>query len=153
MHVRGIALLQLEGTGTYSTALHRDAAAGQHWSAAVAAVLTAVSKLQCNLASLAMQVEDGDADGAIERLRATLRRTPGHPAVLYGLGNALMAAARYTQARESFAMATHGAPAHPGLRLNLATVELALGNVSKADVHAQRSPADGAIDLTAPMHC
>ena len=111
IRMHGIALLQL-GRRTEAIEMLQHAAT----------VAPHSIEVQCNLA--AMQVEDGDADGAIERLRAALRRTPGHPTVLYGLGNALMAAARYTQARESFAMATHGAPGHPGLRLNLATVPL-----------------------------
>jgi predicted O-linked N-acetylglucosamine transferase (SPINDLY family) len=126
IRMHGLALLQL-GRRTEAIEMLQHAAT----------VAPHSIEVQCNLA--AMQVEDGDADGAIERLRAALRRTPGHPTVLYGLGNALMAAARYTQARESFAMATHGAPAHPGLRLNLATVELVLGNVSKADVHVNEA--------------
>lgn len=90
-------------------------------------------EVQCSLANLDM--DRGDNDGAIERLRATLKRQPGHPAILLVLGNALMAAARFAQARESFAMATHGAPAHAGLRLNLASAELELGNVDQASRH------------------
>ncbi|MGH8157183.1 MAG: tetratricopeptide repeat protein [Rhodanobacter sp.] len=90
-------------------------------------------EVQCNLASI--EVENDEADAAIERLRATLRRVPGHPAVLHGLGIALMAAARYAQARESFAMATHGMPEHPGLRLNLAAAELELGHAEQAETH------------------
>lgn len=90
-------------------------------------------EVQCSFASLEM--DEGDHDAAIERLRATLRRQPGHPAILLVLGNALMAAARYAQARESYAMATHGAPAHAGLRLNLASAELELGNHEQAGKH------------------
>lgn len=92
---------------------------------------------QCNLATL--EVEDNHANDAIERLRAALRRSPGHPAILHGLGAALMVAARYAQAREAFAMATHGASMHPGLRLNLAAAELALGNAAQAEIHAQEA--------------
>ena len=94
-------------------------------------------EVQCNLGSA--RLASGDADGAIEFLRAALRQTPGHPAILLTLGNALMAAARYQHARESYAMATHGAPTHPGLRLNLAAAELELGNVDQADVHANEA--------------
>jgi len=90
-------------------------------------------EVQCNLASL--QLTNGDADGAIERLRAALRMAPGHSAVLLGLGNALMAAARYTEARESYALATYGAQGHPGLRLNLAAAELQIGRAEQAQVH------------------
>lgn len=90
-------------------------------------------EVQCNLASI--EVESDEADAAIERLRAALRRAPGHPAILHGLGIALMAASRYAQARESFAMATHGMPEHPGLRLNLAAAELELGHAEQAEVH------------------
>ena len=94
-------------------------------------------EVQCNLGSA--RVATGDADGAIEFLRAALRQSPGHPAILLTLGNALMAAARFQHARESYAMATHGAPAHPGLRLNLAAAELELGNVDQAKVHAEEA--------------
>lgn len=90
-------------------------------------------EVQCNLASL--EVESDEANAAIERLRAALRYAPGHPAVLHGLGIALMAAARYAQARESFAMATHGMSEHPGLRLNLAAAELELGHAEQAEMH------------------
>ncbi|WP_266169321.1 tetratricopeptide repeat protein [Dyella subtropica] len=94
-------------------------------------------EVQCNFASL--QMEEGDIDGAIERLRAALRRHPGHAAILLVLGNALMAAARYTQARESYAMATHGAPQHAGLRLNLAAAELELGHIEQASQHVDEA--------------
>ncbi|WP_449429102.1 O-linked N-acetylglucosamine transferase, SPINDLY family protein [Rhodanobacter umsongensis] len=94
-------------------------------------------EVQCNLASL--EVECKEADAAIERLRAALRRAPGHPAVLHGLGIALMAAARYAQARESFAMATHRMPDHPGLRLNLAAAELELGHAEQAEQHVHEA--------------
>ena len=122
--LHGIALLQLQRRPEAQVVLER------------AAQLAPDSiEVQCNLASLAMQ--DNNADAAIERLRATLRRAPGHPAVLQGLGNALMAAARFAQARESFAMATHGAPQNPGLRLNLAAAELQLGQVEPAETYAR----------------
>ncbi|MET0331046.1 MAG: tetratricopeptide repeat protein [Dyella sp.] len=94
-------------------------------------------EIQCNLASL--ETVEGQADQAIARMRAALRRSPGHPMILLILGNALMAAARYAQARESFAMATHGAPAHPGLRLNLAAAELELDNPEQAATHAEEA--------------
>lgn len=94
-------------------------------------------EIQCNLATLAL--EDGQVDAAIERLRAALRRTPGHPAILHGLGTSLMAAARFEQAREAFAMATHGAPEHPGLRLNLAAAELELGHPAQAEAHVREA--------------
>jgi len=94
-------------------------------------------EVQCNLGSA--QVANGDADNAIERLRAALRMAPGHPAVLLTLGNALMAAARFQNARDSYAMATHGAPAHPGIRLNLAGAELELGNADQARLHADEA--------------
>ncbi|TBR37260.1 MULTISPECIES: tetratricopeptide repeat protein [Dyella] len=94
-------------------------------------------EVQCSFANLDM--DEGHTEAAIERLRATLRRQPGHPAVLLVLGNALMAAARYAQARESFAMATHGAPAHAGLRLNLASAELELGNYEQARKHVDEA--------------
>jgi predicted O-linked N-acetylglucosamine transferase (SPINDLY family) len=126
VRLHGIALLQLGRRREALIALNR------------AAELAPDSvEVQCNLASLAL--EDDHADAAIERLRATLRRVPGHPAVLHGLGNALMAAARYGQAREAFAMATHGAPEHPGLRLNLAAAELELGNPDQAHAHVQEA--------------
>jgi len=122
--LHGVALLQLQRQAEALVALER------------AAVLAPASvEVQCNLASLAMR--NNNPDAAIERLRATLRRAPGHPAVLQGLGNALMAAARYAQARESFAMATHGAPQNPGLRLNLAAAELQLGQSEQAEIHAR----------------
>lgn len=109
-------------------------------------------EVQCNLASL--QLSEGDIDGAIKRLRAALRLHPGHAAILLMLGNALMAAARYAQARESYAMATHGAPQHAGLRLNLAAAELELGNLEQASQHVdealQLAPKfDGAYALRA----
>lgn len=126
VRLHGIALLQLGRRREALVALNR---AGELAPDSV--------EVQCNLASLAL--EDDNPDAAIERLRATLRRAPGHPAVLYGLGNALMAAARYTQAREAFAMATHGAPEHPGLRLNLAAAELELGNPAQAHAHVQEA--------------
>ncbi|OOG45679.1 tetratricopeptide repeat protein [Rhodanobacter sp. C01] len=94
-------------------------------------------EVQCNLASI--EVGNDDADAAIERLRAALRRAPGHPAVLHGLGIALMAAARHAQARESFAMATHGMSEHPGLRLNLAAAELELGHAEQVEVHVHEA--------------
>ena len=91
----------------------------------------------CNLATV--MVESDQANAAIELLRSTLKKSPGHPAVLLTLGNALMAAARYAQARESYAMATHGAPEHPGLRLNLAAAELELGNTDQAIRHVEEA--------------
>ena len=94
-------------------------------------------EVQCNLGSA--QLANGDADGAIEHLRAALRQSPGHPAILLTLGNALMAAARFQHARESYAMGTHGAPAHPGLRLNLAAAELELGNIDQAKTHTDEA--------------
>ncbi|WP_329742725.1 tetratricopeptide repeat protein [Dyella sp. A6] len=94
-------------------------------------------EIQCNLASLSVQ--QGQPDAAIERLRATLRNHPGHPAVLHGLGTALMFAVRFEQAREAFAMATHGAPEHPGLRVNLAAAELELGHYTQAEKHAREA--------------
>jgi len=94
-------------------------------------------EVQCNLASLSLQ--EGHPDAAIERLRAVLREHPGHPAVLHGLGTALMFAARFEQAREAFAMATHGAPEHAGLRLNLAAAELELGHYRQAENHANEA--------------
>lgn len=94
-------------------------------------------EVQCNLASL--EVADQRADEAIERMRASLRLKPGHPMILLTLGNALMAAARYAQARDSYAMATYGAPAHPGLRLNVAAAELALDHPEQAAVHAREA--------------
>jgi predicted O-linked N-acetylglucosamine transferase (SPINDLY family) len=122
--LHGVALLQLQRRAEALIALE------------LAAELAPASvEVQCNLASLAMQ--ENNADAAIERLRATLRHAPGHPAVLQGLGNALMAAARYAQARESFAMATHGAPQNPGLRLNLAAAELQLGHSELAEIYAR----------------
>lgn len=103
-------------------------------------------EIQCNLASL--EVASNRADEAIERMRASLRLTPGHPVILLTLGNALMAAGRYSQARDSYAMATHGAPAHPGLRLNVAAAELELGHPEQSAVHAaealQLAPKMGA---------
>ena len=91
-------------------------------------------RIPCNLASI--EVADGKADQGIERMRATLRRMPGHPMVLLVLGNALMAAARYQHARDSYSMATHGAPDHPGIRLNLAAAELKLDHPELCEVHA-----------------
>lgn len=118
----GVSLMQLQRPADALAALRR------------AAQLAPQSvEVQCNLGSA--QVASGDADGAIEHLRAALRAAPGHPAVLLTLGNALMAAARFHNARESYAMATYGAPAHPGLRLNLAAVELELGNAEQANAH------------------
>lgn len=90
-------------------------------------------EVQCSFANL--DIDEGHPDAAIERLRTTLQRQPGHPAILLVLGNALMAASRYAQAREAFAMATHGAPAHAGLRLNLAAAELELGNLDQTQRH------------------
>ena len=122
--LHGVALLQLQRRAEALAALEQ------------AARLAPTSvEVQCNLASFAMQ--ENNPDAAIERLRATLHRAPGHPAVLQGLGNALMAAARYTQARDAFAMGTHGAPRHPGLRLNLAGAELQLGNTAIAETYAR----------------
>lgn len=92
---------------------------------------------QCNLATL--ELEDGSTDAAIARLRAALRHAPGHPAILHALGTALMAAARHAQAREAFAMATHGAPTHPGVRLNLAAAELELGHAAQAEIHVHEA--------------
>ena len=120
--LHGLALLQLGRLGEARTALE-----------AAAALAPDSVEVQCNLA--AVQLEDGDADGAIARLRAALRQQPGHAAILLALGNALMATGRYTQARESYAMATHGAPQHAGLRLNLAAAELELGNLEQAAQH------------------
>ena len=94
-------------------------------------------EVQCNLASL--EVADGRADEAIERMRAALRITPGQPIILLTLGNALMAAARFGQARDSYAMATYGAPSHPGLRLNVAAAELAIDHPEQAEVHAREA--------------
>ncbi|MGO4702082.1 O-linked N-acetylglucosamine transferase, SPINDLY family protein [Dyella sp. 2RAB6] len=120
--LHGLALLQLGRLAEARAALE------------VAAELAPDSvEVQCNLAGL--QLEEGDADGAIARLRTALRQQPGHPAILLALGNALMAAGRYAQARESYAMATHGAPQHAGLRLNLAAAELELGNLEQAVQH------------------
>ncbi|TAL71928.1 MAG: tetratricopeptide repeat protein [Rhodanobacter sp.] len=92
---------------------------------------------QCNLATL--ELEDGDPNAAIVRLRTALRRAPGHPDILNALGTALMAAARHAQAREAFAMATHGAPTHAGVRLNLAAAELELGHAAQAEIHAREA--------------
>jgi predicted O-linked N-acetylglucosamine transferase (SPINDLY family) len=94
-------------------------------------------EVQCNLASLLL--EQGDVDGAIEKLRQALRKHPGHAAILMMLGNALMFAGRFAQARESYAMATHGAPQHAGLRLNLAAAELELGNLAQAAQHTDEA--------------
>ncbi|HEY8683331.1 MAG TPA: tetratricopeptide repeat protein, partial [Rhodanobacter sp.] len=94
-------------------------------------------EVQCNLAS--MEIADGRADEAIERMRAALRVTPGDPMILLTLGNALMAAARYLQARASYSMATHGAPNHPGLRLNLAAAELEIDHPEQAAIHASEA--------------
>ncbi len=120
--LHGVTLLQLGRLGDAARILQR-----------AAELAPENVEIQCNLASL--QLQNNDANGAIERLRATLRRSPGHPMILFGLGNALMAEARHLQARESFAMATHRAPDHPGLRLNLAAAELALGNPRQAAIH------------------
>ena len=126
IRLHGIALLRCNRRGEARVALNRAAElAPQNVEA------------QCNLATLAL--EEGRADDAIERLRAALRRTPGHPAILHGLGTALMAAARVGQAREAFAMATHGAPEHPGLRLNLAAAELELGHPAQAETHVREA--------------
>jgi predicted O-linked N-acetylglucosamine transferase (SPINDLY family) len=126
IRLHGIALLRCGHRGEARMALNR------------AAELAPQSvETQCNLATLAL--EDGQVDAAIERLRAALRRTPGHPAILHGLGTALMAAARFEQAREAFAMATHGAPEHPGLRLNLAAAELELGHPAQAETHVREA--------------
>ncbi|MFC5580326.1 tetratricopeptide repeat protein [Rhodanobacter terrae] len=94
-------------------------------------------QVQCNLASL--EIAEGHADEAIERMRAALRRAPGSPMILLILGNALMAAARYAHARESYSMATHGAPNHPGLRLNLAAAELEIGHPEQCAIHAKEA--------------
>ena len=94
-------------------------------------------EVQCNLASL--ETADGHADEAIERMRAALRSTPGNPKILLILGNALMAAARYAQARASYSMATHGAPDHPGLRLNLAAAELEIDHPEQCAIHANEA--------------
>lgn len=120
--LQGIALLQLQRPAEALSVLER-----------AALIAPQNVEVQCNLASV--QLANGDADAAIERLRAALRLSPGNPAVLLGLGNALMAAARYQHARESYAMATHGAPFHPGIRLNLAGAELELGNTEPALLH------------------
>ena len=120
--LHGVALLQLNRRDDAATVLQR-----------AAQLAPENVEIQCNLASLELQ--NNDANGAIERLRAALRHHPSHPLILFGLGNVLMAEARYGQARESFAMATHRAPDHPGLRLNLAAAELALGNPAQAEVH------------------
>jgi predicted O-linked N-acetylglucosamine transferase (SPINDLY family) len=124
--LHGVALMQLNQHADALLALNR------------AAELSPDSvEVQCNLASLA--VNDDQADAAIARMRATLRRAPGHPGVLLVLGNALMAAARYAQARESYSMATHGAPRHPGLRLNLAAAELKIGHPEQCAIHANEA--------------
>jgi predicted O-linked N-acetylglucosamine transferase (SPINDLY family) len=91
-------------------------------------------EIQCNLATL--ETASDRADEAVERMRASLRLVPGHPVILLTLGNALMAAGRYSEARDSYAMATYGAPAHPGLRLNVAAAELELGHPEQSAVHA-----------------
>jgi predicted O-linked N-acetylglucosamine transferase (SPINDLY family) len=126
IRLHGIALLRCNLRDEARMALHR-----------AAEIAPQSVEVQCNLATLAL--EDGRVDAAIERLRAALRRTPGHPAILHGLGAALMAAARFEQAREAFAMATHGAPAHPGLRLNLAAAELELGHPAQAEAHVREA--------------
>ncbi|MHA6205568.1 O-linked N-acetylglucosamine transferase, SPINDLY family protein [Dyella soli] len=120
--LHGIALLQLQRPDDAHVALEH-----------AATIAPQSVEVQCNLASI--ELARGDADTAIERLRAALRVTPGHPAILLGLGNALMAAARFQHARESYAMATHGAPAHPALRLNLAAAERELGHPELAFTH------------------
>ncbi|MEW9624962.1 O-linked N-acetylglucosamine transferase family protein [Rhodanobacter geophilus] len=90
---------------------------------------------QCSLASIALA--DGGADAAIERMRATLRRAPDHPAALQMLGTALMVATRYTEARDSFAQALQAMPQHPALCLDLANAELQLGHVEQAEARVR----------------
>ncbi|UGB38846.1 tetratricopeptide repeat protein [Frateuria soli] len=126
VRLHGIALLQLGRRNDGLSALHR------------AAELAPDSiEVQCNLANVAL--EDGRPEAAIERLHATLARKPGHPAVLQMLGVALRIAARHEEARETFAQALRAAPRHPGLRLNLAEVELEVGDAGQALAHVREA--------------
>ena len=127
-------LARLHGVALIHLGRHADAREALETAARLAPDSVEVA---CNVASLLL--EEGDVDGAIERLRQALRKHSGHAAILMMLGNALMAAGRYAQARESYAMATHGAPQHPGLRLNLAAAELELGNLPQAAQHTDEA--------------
>ncbi|SEJ10227.1 tetratricopeptide repeat protein [Frateuria terrea] len=117
--LHGIALMQLGRRQEGLAALHR------------AAELAPDSvEVQCNLANVA--VEDGRPEAAIKRLQGALARAPGHPVVLQALGVSMMAAARFEEARGTFAQAVRAAPTHPGLRLNLAEAELERGDATEA---------------------
>jgi predicted O-linked N-acetylglucosamine transferase (SPINDLY family) len=124
--LHGVALLQLGRRQEGLAALHR------------AAELAPDSvEVQCNLANVAL--EDGRPQAAIERLGALLSQTPGHPLVLQTLGVAMMAAARFDEARETFLQAIGVEPAHPGLRLNLAEAELERGDDAQALAHVREA--------------
>lgn len=118
--LHGIALLRLARTADAIAAFER---------AVELAPLSIAA--HCNLGSA--RTAAGDADTAVEDLRAALRQHPGHAAILMTLGNALMAAGRYLEAQRSFATATFGAPRHPTILVNLAAAELKLGRLVEAE--------------------
>ena len=73
------------------------------------------------------------------RARAGVRARPTHPAVLLGLGNARRAAGDLAGAREAYVAATRALAAHAGAWLNLAAVELALGEMPDAERNARHA--------------
>lgn len=129
--LHGLALLQLGRRREALIALHR-----------AAELAPGNVEVQLDLADVALG--DGRPESAIERLQVVLGRMPGQPVVLQALGVALMVAARCEEARDVFLEASHAAPQHAGLRLNLAEAELELGQLSQALIHVrealQRAP-------------
>ena len=91
----------------------------------------------CNLGSV--ELARGDADAAIATLQRAFALAPAHAAVLIGLGNARRAAGDFAGALDAYRGATRADTRHVGAWLNLAAVELALGNASDAERDAQHA--------------
>jgi predicted O-linked N-acetylglucosamine transferase (SPINDLY family) len=87
--------------------------------------------LLCNLGSL--ELARGDAAAARDALERAFALAPDDPAVLIGLGNARRAAGDLVGARDAYRAATSADAAHGGAWLNLAAVELALGEPGDAE--------------------
>lgn len=113
--LHGIALLQLGGLDNAIAALETASALDPQ----------SIETL-CNLASALLARSDFRA--ALLVMQSAQLLAPDHPAVLNGLGNARRANGDAAGAKDAYLAATRAAPNHLGAWLNLAAVELALGN-------------------------
>ena len=91
----------------------------------------------CNIGSV--ELARGDADAALAALERAFALAPTHPAVLLGLGNERRAAGDLAGARDAYRAATHADARHAGAWLNLAAVELMLGDGTDAERDARHA--------------